>query len=160
MATFVRLVDARQAGKARQNGLRGGAYMFPLTQNFTVAHQWAREVGRNHGRRNLVAVLVRLPDSQMVEAGQYNGEHVQMTASQAVAAGRNLADMDGFEVIVRDRILPKQIIKTYHAPRNAGWRYSPDAHSRRPCPCPNCQHGEPFSQALRKRAARREQEAA
>ena len=60
-----------------------------------------------------------------------DGEKLQMTASEAAAAFLT-PDAMGLEVIVPRKIMPKEIIRTYLAPRITGWRYYPEAKGKKP----------------------------
>ena len=47
----------------------------------------------------------------------------------------------------------KEIIAIYKPPKVGGWRYYPESHNRKPCGCPCCQRGEPFSKKIQERYA-------
>ena len=78
----------------------------------------------------MICVQFKIPNNESVLVGKYNGEKLEMTASEAAAAFVKHIDPMGLEVIV-PRILPKEIAGSYLAPRIAGWRYYPErARSR------------------------------
>jgi len=88
-------------------------------------------------------VQFRIPNDEIVLVGKYNGEKMEMTASEAAAAFLAHTDRMGLEVIVRRKITPKEIARTYLAPRVTGWRYYPEAKGRKPfCHCKFCNRGE------------------
>jgi hypothetical protein len=96
----------------------------------------------------LICVQFKIPNNESVLVGKYNGEKLEMTASEAAAAFVKHIDPMGLEVIV-PRILPKEIAGSYLAPRIAGWRYYPDAKGKKPfCHCKFCNRGEIRAQRL------------
>jgi hypothetical protein len=49
----------------------------------------------------------------------------------------------GLEVIIRRRIMPKEITRTYVTPQITGWRYYPEAKGKKPfCHTKFCNGGE------------------
>jgi hypothetical protein len=87
----------------------------------------------------LVCVQFRIPDEEIVLIGKYNGEKVQMNASEAAGAVQKHADPMGLEVIIPRKIMPKEITRTYPAPLLTGWRYYPEAKGKKPfCHCKFC----------------------
>jgi hypothetical protein len=158
MAQFVHLA----AEKDRRSILRGGikvartkralpgVFAHPQTENFVVSHQWMRELRRVHGLR-LVGVRFRVPDTERVWLGKFNAEHVEVAAAEAIGIARQHTDPLGLEVIVPRPIRAKEIESIYIPPKVAGWRYYPGAKGRKPCGCPYCQRGEPFSARIRRR---------
>jgi hypothetical protein len=94
-------------------------------------------------------VQFKIPDDELVLAGKYNGEKLRMTASEAAAEFLKHTDPMGLEAIVPRRIMPKEIARTYPAPRICGWRYYPDAKGKPPfCHCKFCNRGEIRAQRL------------
>ena len=99
--------------------------------------------------RTLICVQFRVPNAESVLVGKYNGEKLEMTASDAAAAFLAHTDPMGLEVIVPRKIMPKEIARTYLAPRLTGWRYYPGAKGRKPfCHCKFCNRGEIRAQRL------------
>ena len=91
----------------------------------------------------------KIPNSESVLVGKYNGEKLEMTASEAASAFLKHTDPMGLEVIIPRRIVPKEITSTYLAPRTTGWRYYPEAKGKPPfCHCKFCNRGEIRSQRL------------
>jgi len=114
----------------------------PLRPNYSTTHQWARELKRR-GVRTLICVQFRIPNNEYVLVGKYNGEKLEMTASEAAAAVLNHTDPMGLEVIIPRRIMPKEITRTNLAPQITGWRYYPSAKGKEPfCHCKFCNRGE------------------
>jgi hypothetical protein len=92
MAQFIHLFDEANANSIRRGGIRAakskwrkvsGVFLFPLTENFVINHQWMRELRRRRGQ-TLLAARVRLSDSESVLLGKYNEDHIEVSAAQAV----------------------------------------------------------------------------
>lgn len=131
----------------RRTGLRG-VFAVPVLPNFTTTHQWARELKRR-GVRTLICVQFRVPNDELVLVGKYNGEKLEMTASEAAVTFLAHTDPMGLEVVVPRKITPKEIARTYLAPRVTGWRYYPEAKGKKPfCHCKFCNRGEIRAQRL------------
>ncbi|MER5458647.1 HEAT repeat domain-containing protein [Micromonospora sp. NPDC002389] len=146
MAEFVHVTGARSARGIQRSGIaarsRGwaggrGVYCMPVLSSFTLTYQWVRELRRWHSGV-LVAVQFRLSDDQPVTVGRFGAPPREATASQAVAAVRELDDPRGFEVFVPRVIGVGEVRRVRDVPQGVGWRYVPAAHGRRPCPCPAC----------------------
>src|SRR3974377_2251749 len=104
MVSFVHIADKNdeqailRAGIAalkRRSGHRG-VYAMPVVPNFATTHQWARELKRQ-GTRTLLCVQFRIPDEELVLVGRYNGEKLEMTASEALGAILHHSDPMGLE---------------------------------------------------------------
>ncbi|NUS00082.1 MAG: HEAT repeat domain-containing protein [Kribbellaceae bacterium] len=146
MAEFVHITAERSARRIERSGIaarskgrsgRRGVYCMPVLPSFTLTYQWVRELRRWHPGV-LAAVHLRLPDLEAVTVGRYNEEPRPATASQAVAAVRDLDDPRGYEVFVPRAITVGEIRRVRDIPQGIGWRYQPSAHGRRPCACPAC----------------------
>lgn len=146
MAMFVHLTSEKNSASVQRTGIRKskswngeviGVYAMPVTENFYISHQWLREL-KSTGQRTIVGVYFRVPDDEKVLVAHYNSEHVEMTASDAVAVFLNEERTEGYEVIVPRKIEAKEIHKIRHLPQVLGWRYDPDAHLRHFCGCPIC----------------------
>jgi hypothetical protein len=79
---FVHLTSHRSLPAIRRGGI--SVYAMPVTRSFSISHQWVREL-RRWKPGTIVAVYFRLPSDEPVEVGHYGGEHVAMTAAEAVA---------------------------------------------------------------------------
>ncbi len=147
-ARAVRRIE-RSGLSARSRGWFGdrGIYCMPVLASFDLTHQWVRELRRRHPGP-LAAVHLRVPDDEPVTVGRYGTEPQRVTAAEAVAAVRGLADPRGYEVFV-----PRaQVVRVRSVPQGVGWRYMPNAHGRRPCACPACLgRGEWGAARLRRR---------
>ena len=150
MISFLHIADEKDETLILKNGLRSGkrkfgprgVYAVPIVQDYARTHQWARELKRR-GVRTLICVQFKIPNGESVWVGKYNGEKLEMTASEAAAAVLTHADPMGLEVIIPRKIMPKEITRTYLAPRITGWRYYPDAKGKKPfCHCKVCNRGE------------------
>ncbi|MCP2341966.1 HEAT repeat domain-containing protein [Actinomadura rupiterrae] len=147
MATFVHLTPAGNVPRIRRSGIRAvshgydsarGVYCFPVLPSFTLTHQWLRELAHWGGQGRLVAVHIRLDDSEPVFTGHYGGPHAEVRAAEAVGRILELDDPRGWEVFVPRKVLPQEVRSIRTVPQVAGWRYQPDAHGRRPCTCYGC----------------------
>jgi len=156
MVSFVHIADKNDEVSIVKNGIRTmrhktgvrGVYAVPVVPNYATTHQWARELKRR-GVKTLLCVQFRIPDDEFVFVGKYNGEKLQMTASEAAAAVLTHTDPMGLEVVVPRKIMAKEITRTYLAPRITGWRYYPEAKGKKPfCHCKFCNRGEIRAQRL------------
>ena len=159
MAQFIHLLDANDASRVKRAGIRvfksrwrrlNGVFLFPLTENFVVSHQWMRELRRRRGQ-TLLAARIRIDDAETVLIGKYNEDHMQVRAADAIRIVREHVDPLGLEVILPRSVRPKEIESFYRPPKVVGWRFYPAARGRRPCSCPYCQKGEPFGRRIRER---------
>jgi len=155
MVSFIHIADKNDEAAIVKNGIKAskrktgprGVFAVPVVPNHATTHQWARELKR-WGARTLVCVHFKIPDDELVLAGKYNVEKVKMTAPEAAAAFLAHTGPQGLEVIVPRKIIPKEISRTYLAPRLTGWRYYPEAKGRKPCHCKFCNRGEIRAQRL------------
>jgi hypothetical protein len=151
MATFIHIADAKSKKLIEKNGIKigkKGVYCSPVTQNFSVTHQWARELKRT-GVKTLMCVQFRIPDDATVSVGKYNGEKISLTAAEAVATVADHVDPMGLEIIIGRKIIPREISRIYAAPKVTGWRYYPGAKGKKPfCHCRYCNRGEIRAQRL------------
>ena len=146
--------------------LPSGVYAMPVTMNFYVSHQWLRELKR-FGGGTIVGIYFRVPDDEIVEVGHYSSLHVSLTASQAIGLimaaekqnflearkqdtqsrdinnGEKLpASPEGYEVIIKRKIEPSEIIGIKSLPQVVGWRYRPGTNGNPPCACICCERGQ------------------
>jgi hypothetical protein len=156
MASFIHIADKDNEQAILRNGIKttklrsgaNGVHAMPVVPNFTTTHQWARELKR-WTVKTLICVQFRIPDDDIVLIGKYNGEKLEMTAAEAIGAVLDHTDPMGLEVIVPRKIAPKEIARTYLAPRITGWRYYPSAKGKPPfCGCKWCNRGEIRAQRL------------
>ncbi|MGD0903351.1 MAG: hypothetical protein ABR924_10470 [Terracidiphilus sp.] len=156
MASFIHIADKNKEQAILRNGIKStksrsgvrGVWAMPVVPNFTTTHQWAREL-RRQPIRTLVCVQFNVPDDDPVLVGKYDGEKLEMTAGEAVGAVLDHADPMGLEVVIPRKITPKEITRTYLAPRITGWRYYPTAKGNPPfCHCKWCNRGEIRAQRL------------
>ncbi len=137
MVSFVHIADKNDEVSIVKNGIRSlkrktgvrGVYAVPVVPNYATTHQWGRELKRR-GIKTLLCVQFKIPDDEFVLVGKYNGEKLQMTASEAAAAVLTHTDPMGLEVVVPRKIMAKEITRTYLAPRITGWRYYPKRKAR------------------------------
>jgi hypothetical protein len=79
------------------------------------------------GNRTLICLQFKVPNEEPVLVGKYNGEKIEMTASEASGAVLNHTDPMGLEVIIPRKISADEITRAYLAPRIVGWRFYPAA---------------------------------
>ena len=93
MISLIHIADKNDEASIIKNGLRSakrktgprGVYAVPVGPNYATTHQWARELKRR-GVRTLICVQFRIPNRESVLVGKYNGEKLEMTASEASGA--------------------------------------------------------------------------
>ncbi|MCC9312251.1 HEAT repeat domain-containing protein [Kitasatospora sp. RB6PN24] len=161
MAMFVHLASEANAVRIRRAGVRAasrradgtrGLFCFPVLPSYTLTHGWLRELSRSQGRRNLVAVQLRLPDGEPVAVGRYGRPPEAVTAAEAVRRIAGLPDPRGWEVFVPRAVTPAEVHRIRPVRQSVGWRYWPDAHGVVPCTCAGCRvRGEYGSRRLRER---------
>ena len=159
MPLFVHIADERYAASIRKSGLRlarsleraaVGVFALPVISNFLITHQWVRELKRQ-GFRTAVGVYFRIPDDQVVLAGQYNEEKKPCSASEAATRFHSEQKL-GFETVVPRSIAAGEIHAVRSLPQTLGWRYFPDAHTRGIfCGCEYCMKGQIRSRSIRER---------
>ncbi|MEY9859929.1 hypothetical protein ABH935_005563 [Catenulispora sp. GAS73] len=150
MAWFVHLTPEKNSARVRRSGLspvsrsrsddpRPGLFCTPLLADYTLTYQWSREIKRWKSPR-LVGVHFRIPDDTAVTVGYYGDAPQEVTAAQAVARFLSLSpeEMRGYEVFLPRGVDAKEIRRIRSLQRPIGWRYRPNAHGYKPCPCPAC----------------------
>nr|WP_294905327.1 HEAT repeat domain-containing protein [uncultured Lacibacter sp.] len=160
MPTLVHLADERDAPRILKNGIKPGKYRtgvfcMPVLQNFYVTHQWLRELKRR-GVNNFVGIYFKVDNTQMVYAGKYNHQHRYITLGAAVKDIMSMNDPLGYELIIDRKIEPGEITKIKALSQTIGWRYRPDAHGTKPCPCDYCIRTDINANKLRERLRPRE----
>jgi hypothetical protein len=157
MAMFVHLTPESRLKTILRNGIgrlrklangEHGIFAMPVTRSFYVSHQWLRELKRGCSGP-IVGVYFRIDDDEIVSVGHYNQAHRDMTAAEAAAVIMTNEPAEGFEVIVKRRILPSEIHRHRKLPQVVGWRYYPQSHGRQPCGCAFCQRGNYGARKLR-----------
>jgi hypothetical protein len=173
MPVFVHLTSHRNVAAIRRGGIGlikrrlrpRGVYALPVTPNFSISHQWLRELKRDGGG-TIVGIYFRVPDGETVEVGHYDSLHCEMSAAEASALLREAERRDpaaaraadekskavqrkrvlpsspeGFEVVIPRRIAPSEILKVKALPQVVGWRHRPGANGTPPCVCMCCERG-------------------
>ena len=106
-------------------------------RDFFASHQWLREL-RRRSSSPLVAVDFVIDDDELVLVGHYAKPHHEMSAAEASGLIMHAEDPRGYEVIVPRKITAAEIARVRAVRQVVGWRYRPESHGRRPCPCPAC----------------------
>jgi hypothetical protein len=164
MTTFVHIADERDTPAIRRNGLalpktryrdaeneryKWGVFALPVVEDFMLSHQWIRELKRR-GHRTASGIYFRVADAELVWAGLYNQNKVQVTAAEAAARLRT-EKLLGYEVIIPRAIVASEIVAIRTLP-HVGWRFFPAAKGSPPrCLCRFCQRGDMKSRRLRQR---------
>jgi hypothetical protein len=166
MPIFVHLAPEKLTGRIRKNGIRPApwrisapdgtsrsirvVFAMPLTRDFTLSHQWLREL-KAKGERTIGAVYFKLSAGEEVYVGHYLSPPLRTSVGQALSMIRQAPDARGYQVMIPRRILPREIHRTRALQQGIGWRYWPESHGRKPCPCEVCQRGRIKSQRIRSR---------
>ena len=142
MTTLIHITNADFESSIKKNGIKTGkssniVFFMPVTQNYLVSHQWARELKRS-GIKNFIAVYFKINKTDQVWHGQYFQEHKKEAINSAVAEFNLLEDQLGYEFFIDRKIEAKEIVKIKQIPKPMGWRYSAKAHGTKPCGCPMC----------------------
>ena len=161
MAMFVHLTPESRVAGIRRNGIRrdrravgtspGGVFAVPVTRNFSVSHQWLRELKRWH-RGPFVGVDFRVPDAERVWVGHYRQSHRWMSAAEAVGEFEAATDAQGWEVVIPRRIEANELHRVRRLPQVVGWRFFPQAKGKPPfCTCKFCVRGDYGASRMRER---------
>lgn len=143
MPRFVHIADEKNAKKIEKNGIkigeeRNGIFCMPVSNDFSISHQWLRELKRN-GAKNLVGVYFKIKSNEKLWFGKYFENHQYKEAGNAIKEFKNIEDKLGIEFFIERKIEPNEISKIKSLPQNVGWRYSPTSHERKlNCGCPMC----------------------
>ena len=161
MAMFVHLAPESRVARIRRNGIGrlrkasgdfpGGVFAVPVVRDFSVSHQWLRELKRrNQGA--VAGVYFRVPDGEPVWVGHYRQGHQWMSAAEAVGEFAAAEDAQGWEVVVPRRIAAGELHRVRRLPQVVGWRFSPESKGKPPfCTCKFCTRGEYGARRLRER---------
>jgi hypothetical protein len=146
MPTLVHLAPEKVAKAIRRTGIRAasagsgtleGVFCMPILPDHFASHQWLRELKRR-GQRTLVAVTFRLRSDEPAWFGHYGRPPAETTVGRAIGMLMATGDARGFEVVVPRKNRSDEIHRIFTPRQVIGWRYQPDAHRTRPCPCRAC----------------------
>ena len=142
MTTLIHITNADLENSIKKNGIKTGknsniVFFMPVTQNYLISHQWARELKRS-GIKNFIAVYFKISKTDKVWHGHYFQEHKKDKINSAVSEFNAIADQLGYEFFIDRKIEAKEIVKIKKIPKPMGWRYSTTAHGAKPCGCPMC----------------------
>lgn len=151
VAQFIHLTDSRKVSRITKSGIlttkirratEVGLYCTPVSMDFYRTHQWLRELKRT-GVKSMHAIQFYLSSETLVKIGRYNGDHIEITASEAINIFEEHTDGLGLEVIVPHRVAASAIQRVYLPSQTLGWRFHPEAKGKKPfCGCRFCNRGE------------------
>jgi hypothetical protein len=119
------------------HGTPKGVFCMAIMLDYFTTHQWLRELKRR-GQRTLVAVDFRLRSDERAWFGHYGRPHAETTVGRAIGMLMETEDSRGFEIIIPRPIRSDEILRIRMIRQVIGWRYKPDAHGIKPCPCRAC----------------------
>ncbi|MCG8313961.1 MAG: hypothetical protein MI976_12155 [Pseudomonadales bacterium] len=141
MAVLVHITSIDNEKSIKRAGIKPGpsqvVFFMPHLKEFLISNQWARELKRA-GIKNFAAVDFKIPNDEVVWFGKYNSQHEQVELGAAISILMETEDKLGYEFFIERKIEPKEILKFRKIAKPMGWRYEPDAHGKKPCPCPMC----------------------
>ncbi|MCW8931551.1 MAG: hypothetical protein OQL19_15090 [Gammaproteobacteria bacterium] len=141
MAILVHISSEKNKKSILQSGIKTGygniVFFMPHSEQFLIAHQWARELKRS-GIKNCIAVDFKIKNNEIIWFGKYNENHEKMPLNIAIDKFMKSESKYGYEFFIERKIEPKEILKIRHIKKPMGWRYMPNAHGKKPCPCPMC----------------------
>lgn len=151
MIQLVHLAPERLRRRIQRAGLRGSRwalaveegdtdlpealFAMAVLEDFTATHQWLREL-RRWGRGRMVGVYFRLPADAMVYVGRFGKPHDLLPLGEAVAKVREAPD--GAEIVITDRIEPRQVTAIRRLRQDIGWIETPEGRSHFDCVCDYC----------------------
>ena len=141
MTILVHITDIDNRRSILRSGIKAGygniVYFMPHLQEFLISHQWARELKRS-GIKKFAAVDFKLKSDEEIWFGNYTDEHEKMALGKAIGIFMEADNKLGYEFFIERNIEPKEILRIRSIRKPLGWRYEPNAHGKRPCPCPMC----------------------
>ena len=142
MSVLVHISKAENEKSILRSGIKPGkhsniVYFMPHLKEFLISHQWARELKR-FGIKNFIAVDFKIPNNEEIWFGRYTDGHKKLALNKAIRMYMDTDDKLGYEFFIERKIEPKEILKTRSIRKPMGWRYEPEAHGKKPCPCPMC----------------------
>jgi hypothetical protein len=146
MPILTHLTADKDAKAIRRSGIRAasagygtprGVFCMPILPDYFATHQWLRELKRR-GQRTMVAVDFRLRSDEPAWFGRYGRRHTETTVGRAIGMLMETGDARGFEIIIPRPVRSVEILRIRTPQQVIGWRYQPDAHRTRPCPCQAC----------------------
>jgi hypothetical protein len=160
MPIFTHLAPEKDAKAIDRTGIKAassghgtpkGVFCMAIMPNYFATHQWLRELKRR-GDRTMVAVDFRLRSAERAWFGHYGRPHSETTVGRAIRMLMETDDSRGFEFIIPRPIRKDEILRIRMIRQVIGWRYKPDAHGKKPCPCRVClPRGTIKSSQLRRR---------
>lgn len=141
MARLVHITNIENERRIKRSGIKSGqnniVFFMPHMKDFLISHQWARELKRS-GIKNFAAVDFKISNNEEIWFGKYNSQHEKMPLNKAISLFMNKEDPLGYEFFIERSIKAKEILKIRKIPKPVGWRYTPKAHGKPPCPCSVC----------------------
>lgn len=123
------------AADGQPERLDRAVFAMPVLRDFSITHQWLRELRRFHGER-MIAVHFTVPRTEVVWAGRYGQPHALLPAGEAVA--RVMADPAGAEIVVPRAIGRRAIVGIREVTQLVGWTEVPPDVRNIDCVCVAC----------------------
>ena len=154
MPKLMHLAPARLERRIQRSGLRGrpwqfridaglvrereAVFSFPVLPDFSMTHQWLRELRRWNGRSRLVAVYFKLDGTELVYAGRFGARKSRVPLTDALQLVT--ADPWGAEIAVPRAVSATSIVSVREIRQDVGWVATPDGvmHGDESCVCPVC----------------------
>jgi hypothetical protein len=115
--------------------LEDAVYAMPVLPDFSVTHQWTRELRRVHDER-MIAVYFSLSSDAEVLVGRYNLSHARLPLGDAIA--RLMRSPMGCELIVPRSIVKREVKSIREIRQLVGWTELPEAERKFDCLCAVC----------------------
>ena len=115
--------------------LKKAVFAMPQLRDFSISHQWLRELRRWHDER-MVAVHFRLPSEEPVWVGHYSESHVLLPLGEAI---RRLAASPLGQVLIGPRSVGRrEIASVRDVTQLVGWVGNPEREKLFDCLCQAC----------------------
>lgn len=152
MPRLIHLVRASRQRQIRRGGIRGArwdldlgagkpepieraVFAMPVLSDFSVTHQWLRELRRWHGEK-MVAVHLVLARGEPVLVGRYGKPHARLPLGEAIA--RVKAEPAGAEIVVPRSITAREVVGIREVTQLVGWTAVPSGERTIDCVCIAC----------------------
>jgi len=121
--------------KGKASEVPRAVYAMPILPDFSVTHQWLRELRRWHDER-MIAVHFVVSSDEPVWVGRYNEPHELLPLSEA--ARRVIAAPAGNELVLTRSIRAREVVGVRALTQLVGWTETPTKRSGHECLCVAC----------------------